>query len=89
MQIHVLITLTVRCMLHKPRTTAFDLYTASSLLLNVLDIIATMANNLSTKIETWDWLKIDRNPLFGPFAPAELVSFDLLWLSSTETSFIN
>jgi hypothetical protein len=67
MQIHIFITLATSTMLHESGTTAFDLDTASGLLLDVLDISTTMTNNLSTKVETRNRLKVDWNLLFWPF----------------------
>jgi hypothetical protein len=66
-EIHILVALTTRAMLHESGTTALDLDTASGLLLDVLNISATMANNLSTKIEAWKWFKIDWDLFFRPF----------------------
>jgi predicted solute-binding protein len=104
MKIHVLITLATSTMLHESGATALDLDSASSLLLNVLHISATVTNDLSAKIETWNWFKVDGNLLLGPFAlfsisyhdfqaanetySAKLISLNGLWFSSTKSSFI-
>ena len=79
MEIHVLITLTASTMLHEARSTALDLDTASSLLLNMLHICSAMTYNLSPKVKAGDWFKINRNLLLWPFA---------LFLSATVTSFV-
>jgi hypothetical protein len=67
MEIHIFVTLTPSAMLHESGTTALDLDTTSGLLLDVLNISATMANDLSTKIEAWKWFKIDWDLFFRPF----------------------
>lgn len=68
MEIHGLVALAVRSMLHKARIATLDLNTAASLLLDMLDIRSTMTNNLRSEVESWDGLKVDRNTLFRPFA---------------------
>jgi len=68
MQVHIFIAFLTSTMLHEPRTTSFNLDTASSFLLDVLDICSSVADNLSTEIESRDWLKINRNLLFRPLA---------------------
>lgn len=68
MQIHGLITLVSGIVLHETRSTAFDLDTASSLLLNVFDIGAALAYDLGTKVKTRNWLEIHRDLLLWPFA---------------------
>jgi hypothetical protein len=73
MEIHVLITLPASTVFHESRATAFDLNTASGLLLDMLDISATMTNNLSTKVEARKWFEIDRDLLFRPFTLIKLV----------------
>jgi hypothetical protein len=55
-------------MFHEATPTAFDLDSTTSLLLDMLDICAAMANHLGSKIKTRDGLHIDRYTLFGPFA---------------------
>ena len=52
MQEHILITLTPRCDFHIARTSAFDLHSAASLLLDVFDVLASLTNNLRTEVET-------------------------------------
>ena len=68
MEIHRFIALSVRAVLHKARVAAFDLDTAASLLLDMLDVSATMTYHLCPKVEARDWLKVNGNALFGPFA---------------------
>lgn len=68
MQIHVLVTFTSSAVFHKARTPAFYLYATSCLLLNMLDIRTTMPYDLGAKIETWERLEVDGDPLLGPFA---------------------
>jgi hypothetical protein len=67
MKIHILITLTTSAMLHKSRATALDLDTTSSLVLNMFHIGSSMTHNLSTKVETRKWFKINEDLLLGPF----------------------
>ena len=73
MKIHILVTFAASAMFHETRTTAFNLNTAPSLLLNMLDVSTSMTNDLSTEIETWDWFKVYWNLLFRPFALSILV----------------
>ena len=68
MKIHRFIGFCTSAMFHEAAPTAFDLDSATSLLLDVLDICAAMANHLSSKIKARDRLHIDRYTLFGPFA---------------------
>lgn len=67
MEIHGLIALLASVVLDKAGATTLDLDAAASLLLNVLNIGATVADNLSTKVETRDRFEVDRNLFFGPF----------------------
>ena len=67
MKIHILIALSTGAMLHKSGATPLDLDAASSLLLDVLDICTTVANNLSAEVEARERLKINRDLLLGPF----------------------
>jgi hypothetical protein len=68
MKIHGFIRFCTCAMFHEAAATAFDLDSTTSLLLDMLDICAAMANHLSSKIKAWDRLHIDRYTLFGPFA---------------------
>lgn len=68
MKVHGLIALSVRPMLHETRVAAFNLHTASCLLLNVLDVGASVANYLCSQVKAWDRLEIDGYALFWPFA---------------------
>lgn len=47
---------------------AFDLDTATGFLLNMLDILPTVADHRSSQVETRDWLQPHHNPFFGPLA---------------------
>lgn len=82
MQVHGLIALFTSASLHESRTHSLNLNAASSLLLDVLDIGAAVANNLSAEIETWDWLKIDRNFFLRPLA---LLNLSVLSVYSNKT----
>jgi hypothetical protein len=68
MKIHVLIALTTCTMLDESRTATLDLDTASGFLLNMLHISSSMTDDLSSKVESRHWLKIDWDFLFGPLA---------------------
>jgi len=80
-----------------------DLYFTARLLLNILDIVPTTADNLGPEVETLDGLKIDRKFLLGPFTlcslarpkeeshgtyPTKLVTFEL-GFTTTEPALIN
>jgi hypothetical protein len=67
MQIHVLVTLLPSAVLHETRSSSLDLNSASSFLLDMLNIGTPMANNLSTKIESLNWYKVNRYLLLWPF----------------------
>lgn len=56
MQEHLFVTFAIGGMLNESRTTALDLHSAASLLLDELDIGATLANNLSPKVKARDWI---------------------------------
>jgi putative ubiquitin-RnfH superfamily antitoxin RatB of RatAB toxin-antitoxin module len=67
-QIHGFITFSTSVVLHETRSTALDLDTASSFLLNVFDVGTTLTDNLSTEVEANDRLEIYGNLLLGPLA---------------------
>jgi hypothetical protein len=67
-KIHVLIALLTSPVFHESRATALDLDTASGLLLDVLHIRTSMANNLSAEVKARKRFEIDRDLLFRPFA---------------------
>ena len=104
MKIHRFIALFVCTMLHKARVAAFDLDTAASFLLNVLDVSTTVTHHLCSEIEARDWLEINGNALFRPFAlqlvslsgylwrgaySSKLITLNLIWLSTPETPLIH
>lgn len=74
MQIHGLIAFHLGAVLVKARATAFDLDAAIGFSLDMLDVRTTLADNLSSKIEAWDWLEVDGDLFVGPFALARFVS---------------
>ena len=49
------------------RTAALDLDAAAGLLLDVFDILPTVAHNRSPEVEARDWLQVNKDLLFGPF----------------------
>ncbi len=68
MEIHRLVAFSASAMLHKSRVTALDLDTATSFLLDMLDVSASMTYNLCSQIEPRKWLEVDWYTLFWPFA---------------------
>jgi hypothetical protein len=52
----------------KARTTALDLHTTACFRLDVLDVGATGANNLSTEVEAGNRLEVNGYLLLGPLA---------------------
>ena len=88
-QVHRLIALAMSAMLSEAGMAAFDLNTTAGLLLYVLYVCTLMADNLSSKIEAGNGLKVYWNLLFGPFAAPKLVAFDLFWLTASEASLID
>ena len=76
MQIHHLIALGTRLVLHESTAAAFDLHTTPSLCLNVLHIAATGTHYLRPQIEARDRLEIDWDPLLGPLAATEGVALE-------------
>lgn len=68
MQIHVFIAFLTSTMLHKSRTTSFNLNAASRLLLNMLDVGTSVTDNLSSKVESRNRFEIDWDLFLGPFA---------------------
>jgi len=90
-EIHLVVALASRVVFDEARAAAFDLDTASSLVLDELDVGALSANDLRAKVEAWNWLERDRDLLIGPFAASELVTLDLLfWLASaTEATLVD
>ena len=104
MEIHRFIALSVCAVLHKTRVAAFDLHTAASFLLDMLDVSTTVTYHLCPKVEARDWLKINGNALFRPFAlqvvslpghlwiwaySSKLITLNLIRLSTSETSLID
>lgn len=59
------------------RATSFDLNSATRLLLDMLNIRATLANYLSTKIKTRNRLQVNRNPFLRPFPLQILISHSI------------
>jgi len=67
-QIHWLITLHASVVLDEAGTTTLNLNSTTGLVLNVLHVLTTLANNLSSKVKTRDWFEVNREALFRPFA---------------------
>ena len=89
MQVHGLITLAIRAMLHEAGITAFDLDTASCFLLDVLDVSSTVSDDLRSQVEALDGFKVNWDSFFGPFATTKFVTLDLLWFSASKSSLIH
>ena len=104
MKIHRFIALSVCAMLHKARVAAFNLDTAASFLLDMLDVSTTVAYYLCPKVEARDWLEINGNALFRPFTlqvvslpgnlwiwaySSKFITLNLIWLSTSKTSLID
>lgn len=68
MEVHVLFAFTARGGFDVSGPAALDLNTASSFRLDMLDVCATVSNNLSAQVETGDRLERDCYLLLGPFA---------------------
>lgn len=79
MQEHRLITLPASAGFDESRAAALDLDTAASLLLDVLHVGATLADNLRTQVEPRNGFEIDGDTLIGPFA-LYIVSNERLFL---------
>ena len=104
MEVHGFIGLLTGLWFHEAGATALDLDLAARLLLDILDIVATTTNDLSTQIESTNRLETDRDLLLGPFAlipvsfaewilsprtySAKLVTFKVFWFATTESAFI-
>jgi hypothetical protein len=72
MKEHRFITFTAGRLFNEARITALNLNAASSLLLNVLHISTTLTHNLSSQVETGDWLQVDGDTRIGPFALCQI-----------------
>jgi hypothetical protein len=70
MQIHLLITLHLGVMLFETASSALDLNSAASLLLNVFHVRSASSHNLGAQVESRNRLEVDRDALFGPLAAA-------------------
>lgn len=91
MQVHLLITLDPSIVLLESTSSSLDLYSASCLLLDVLDVGASGANHLRAEVESRDRFEVDRNALLRPLATTEVVALNLrlgfAW--ATESAFVN
>ena len=67
MKIHGLLALLIRAVLHKSRALSLNLHTTARFLLNVLDVGASMANDLCAKVEARERLHINGDAFFRPF----------------------
>jgi hypothetical protein len=68
MEIHLIVALASGGQLDIARAPAFDLYTATCLLLNVLDVGTPGSHDVSTQVKARDRLKRDGNSLLRPFS---------------------
>lgn len=71
------------------RASTFDLHSAASFLLNMLYVRTTMTYYLGAQIEPLNGFKVDRDPSFGPLRSSKLISFYLLLVSASESSFVH
>lgn len=78
-------------MLHKAASSTLDLYTTSSLLLNVFYVATACSDNLRAQVEAWNGFEVDGNALFWPLATAEVIAVRLLagLFSSAESALID
>ena len=67
MQEHRLLAFPTGVGLHEPGTTAFDLDLAPGLLLDMLDVCATLSDDLGAKVESGKRFEVHRDTLLGPF----------------------
>lgn len=88
-KVHGLIAFAIRAMLHEAGVATFDLDAASSFLLDMLNVGASMTNHLCSEIEAWYGLQIDSNPLFGPLAPSKFVTLDRIGFAPSEAPLIH
>ena len=104
MEVHGLIALLAAVWLHEARAATLDLNLAACLLLDVLDIVATATNNLSSQIKSVDRFKVYRYFFLWPLAlllvsnvparqrevayPTKFVPLKVLWLATAETAFV-
>jgi hypothetical protein len=92
-------------MLHESRATSLDLYAATRFLLDMLNIRTSVANNLGSKIETWNWFEVNWDLLLWPFTlqylsviipsdthctySTKLIALNCFGFSSSEASLID
>ena len=88
MEIHRFIALSICAMFHEAGITALDLNSAPSFLLDMLDVGTTMTYHLCSKVEARDWLEINGNALFWPFALQVVSSHELFRACAYSSKFI-
>jgi len=88
-KIHGFVGLLAGGMLHEARTAAFDLNTAAAFLLNMLDVGSSLAYNLGTEVEARNIFHVERDTLFGPFAPSEFIALNGVLVSSAEAALVD
>lgn len=74
MQIHWFIAFLVSAVFLESRSAALDLDTAVSFLLDVLNVLTSLANNLRAQIKARDGFQVNWNAFFGPFWLHTIVS---------------
>jgi hypothetical protein len=67
-QIHGFVAFSSSVVLHETRSTALDLDTASSFLLDVFDVGTALTDDLGTEVESNDRFEVHGNLLLGPLA---------------------
>lgn len=90
-EIHGLIALTVGVGLVESATTTSNLYPTAVLVLDVLDVLTSMADDSGTEVVVADGLAIDRNLGFGPLEATTLVALalSLVTLTALEAASID
>jgi len=66
-EVERLVTFLPAAVFHKAGAAAFDLYSATGFLLDVFDVLPTVADDTSAEVEAGYGLETDDDFLFGPF----------------------
>lgn len=92
MQEHRLVTLGTSIVLNEATAVTFNLDTATSLGLNVLDVGTLVTNDIRSKIEARNRLEIDRDLLLWPLSATtrvELMRRTLFTLDTAEAALVD
>jgi len=104
-QVHRLVRLLPRAVLHEAASASLDLDSTTRFLLNVLDISAALSDHLCPEVEAWNILHVDRDSFLGPFPlsmvsragrpqlaltyPAKFIALKLFGFSASKSSLVN